>query len=169
MDDTFPDAIMMSGHMPTPGYSVFNREDGGVELALPSQLGFERAARDAVGMLARAMGFSDARVEDIQTAVAEATLNAMEHGNHLDHTLLVRVIAVPSPHAMEVQVWDQSTVGFRRGLVGTRLPEAIDPGRGRGLFLMEALADRVEYATTPTGNRVSLWLDLDRTVAPAGE
>ena len=34
--------------------------------------------------VARLMGFSDERVEDLKTAVAEACINAIEHGNKLD-------------------------------------------------------------------------------------
>ena len=55
-----------------------------VQLCIPSVLGWERVAVDLAASVARQMGFPSERVEDIKTAVSEATLNAIEHGNRLD-------------------------------------------------------------------------------------
>lgn len=52
-----------------------------IELAIPSRLGLERVAIDAAASVAQLMGFSEDRIEDLKTAVDEACLNAIEHGN----------------------------------------------------------------------------------------
>ncbi len=48
-----------------------------VEVRLPSELGFEKVALSTAASMAKLMGFSDDRVEDLKTAVAEACINAI--------------------------------------------------------------------------------------------
>ena len=63
-----------------------------VEVRLPSRLGFEKVAMATAASVARLKGFSDERIEDLKTAVAEACINAIEHGNHLNENLSVGII-----------------------------------------------------------------------------
>ena len=58
-----------------------------VEVRLPSRLGYEKVAMSTAAAVAKLMGFRDDRVEDLKTAVAEACINAMEHGNRLNEGL----------------------------------------------------------------------------------
>ena len=55
-----------------------------IHLHIPSELGYEKVAMGAARSVAQAMGFSGDRILDLQTAVAEACTNAMEHGNLLN-------------------------------------------------------------------------------------
>jgi serine/threonine-protein kinase RsbW len=52
-----------------------------VQISLPNQAGYERIAMESLASFARLLGFMPERVEDLKTAVSEACLNAMEHGN----------------------------------------------------------------------------------------
>ena len=52
-----------------------------VHVQLPSELGFEKVAMNTAASMAELMGFSKERIDDLKTAVAEACINAMEHGN----------------------------------------------------------------------------------------
>ena len=52
-----------------------------VELKIPSELGYERVAREAVATVARRLGFSPERLEELKTAVDEACTNAIRHGS----------------------------------------------------------------------------------------
>ena len=52
-----------------------------VELNLPSKLGYERVAIGGLAAFAKIVGFSSPRIEDLKTSVAEACINAMQHGN----------------------------------------------------------------------------------------
>ena len=63
-----------------------------VEVKLPSRLGFEKVAMGTAASVARLMGFPEDRIEDLKTALAEACINAIEHGNHLNDNLCVGVI-----------------------------------------------------------------------------
>ncbi len=75
-----------------------------IELRLPSRLGFEKVAMNTAASVANLMGFSGERIEDLKTAIAEACINAMEHGNKLDETLSVGVILSMGPDSLEVKV-----------------------------------------------------------------
>ena len=55
-----------------------------VEVRLPSRLGYEKVAMSTAAAVAKLMGFREDRIEDLKTAVAEACINAIEHGNRLN-------------------------------------------------------------------------------------
>ena len=46
-------------------------------LSLPSKLGHEKVAMNTAASVARLMGFSEPRIEDLMTAVAEACINSI--------------------------------------------------------------------------------------------
>jgi serine/threonine-protein kinase RsbW len=138
-----------------------------VELRLPSELGWERVAVDLAACVAARMGFPADRIEDIKTAVSEATLNAIEHGNALDAAQSVLIVFVPEPEKLEISVRDRS----RRELVPSD-PAAPAPSlqdrlaglssaRGWGMFLIRSLVDEVEFSSTGAGNVVRMVVRLD--------
>ena len=77
-----------------------------VEVRLPSQLGYEKVAMSTAAAVAKLMGFREDRVEDLKTAVAEACINAIEHGNRLNENLSVGVVLSAGVDALEVKVID---------------------------------------------------------------
>jgi serine/threonine-protein kinase RsbW len=123
-----------------------------IRLSLPSFIGYEKIAMDAVAALARMMGFPSARVEDLRTAVSEACINAIEHGNKLNAATRVDVLLRPGAKTLIVQIFDNGA-GFQRNInFKPRLEKKIsgeESPRGWGLFLMEHLVDRVEFKTMP--------------------
>src|SRR5580698_7964570 len=80
-----------------------------VEVRLPSRLGFEKVAMSTAAGMAKLMGFSEDRIEDLKTAVAEACINAIEHGNRLNEKLSVGVVLRADTDALEVKVMDDGT------------------------------------------------------------
>src|SRR5687768_15560513 len=86
--------------------------DSTIELHIPSRLGWERAAMDLAASVARRMGFPPDRIEDIKTAVSEATTNAIEHGNRGAPEQKVLVLLVPEGERLEIAVHDTSEVPF---------------------------------------------------------
>ena len=78
-----------------------------IELRLPSKLGYEKVAMNTAASVARLMGFSEERVEDLKTAVSEACINAMEHGNKMDASLSVGVVLSIIEDSLEVKVTDK--------------------------------------------------------------
>ncbi len=137
-----------------------------IELRLPSRLGYEKVAMNTAASVARLMGFADERVEDLKTAVAEACINAMEHGNKLDDSLTVGVILSMDEHSLEVKVTDTGD-----GPHGTTAAPDIDKkmhgeedARGMGMFLIQALVDEAEWVSSPpTGSYARMVIHLRRT------
>ncbi len=63
------------------GHMVRMLDERTIEVSLPNMLGYERIAMQCAASFAKIVGFVPERVEDLKTAVSEACLNAMEHGN----------------------------------------------------------------------------------------
>ncbi len=125
--------------------------DNSIELRLPSKLGYEKVAMNTAASVAKLMGFTEERVEDLKTAVAEACINAMEHGNKLDASLSVGVTLSIIQDSLEVKVSDNG-----EGPQHATLPPDIDKKmlgeedpRGMGMFLIQALVDEAEWVSSP--------------------
>jgi serine/threonine-protein kinase RsbW len=136
-----------------------------IELRLPSRLGYEKVAMNTAASVARLMGFSEERVEDLKTAVAEACINAMEHGNKLDDSLSVGVVLSMDANSLEVKVTDngegpQSKTDAPD--IDKKMQEEED-ARGMGMFLIQALVDEVEWVSSPpTGSYARMVIHLRR-------
>lgn len=137
-----------------------------VELFLPSILGFEKVARSAAEAIARKMGFSDDRIDDLKTAVAEACMNAIEHGNLEDKATSVTVLLSSSSDHLEVRVVDRG-----RQQIPDPLPPPgnSDSARGWGLFFIQSLMDEVEIVRSPEGNVVRMTIFLGKDQDDLGE
>ena len=134
-------------------------------LSLPSKLGHEKVAMNTAASVARLMGFSEPRIEDLKTAVAEACINSIEHGNRMDASLKVGVILSMTATTLEVRVCDQGS-GPRRETpqpdIDSKMDGAETP-RGMGMFLIQALMDEVEWINSPqTGSCARLVIHLNK-------
>jgi serine/threonine-protein kinase RsbW len=131
--------------------TVVDETRSSIELRLPSRLGFEKVAMGTAASVAKLMGFGEDRIQDLKTAVAEACINAMEHGNKLDETLCVGVILSVTPETLEVKVLD--TGEGPKGHAATpnidRKMHEEEEARGMGMFLIESLVDEVEWVSSP--------------------
>jgi serine/threonine-protein kinase RsbW len=143
------------------------REYSVVEVRLPSEIGWERTAMAIVASAARRVGFPHDRVEDLKTAVSEATLNAIEHGNAMEPSRPVSVRIVLGGGRLEVSIRDRSVTPFPPAAVEAPPPSLVDrlkghtATRGWGMFLIKSLVDEVEFSSTRTGNRVRMVLYRD--------
>jgi len=126
-----------------------------LELHIPNILGFEKIAMDFVASAAKEMGFSGERIEDLKTAVSEACINAIEHGNKMDASMKVGVVLKPEELKLQVTVQDE---GNGIGKVKTpRIKDKIegkDKTRGWGIFLIKNLVDEVKFESTPEGGNL---------------
>lgn len=137
-----------------------------VEIRLPSRLGFEKVAMGTAASVAKLMGFPDARIEDLKTAVAEACINAIEHGNHLNDKLSVGVILSASDDKLEVKVIDHGG-GISKKPAKPDIDKKMhgeEEARGLGMFLMQSLVDEAEWVKGSKGNGsyVRLVIRLDK-------
>ena len=104
------------------------------------------------------------RLERLGTAVAEATMNAMEHGNEYRADRPVSIRVVHSPGRLRVQVSD---AGGRGELPATEAPdleaklEGRQAPRGWGLFLIEKMVDEAKARSEGRGHTLELTLHLE--------
>lgn len=137
-----------------------------VEVRLPSRMGFEKVAMSTAAAVARLMGFRDDRIEDLKTAVAEACINAIEHGNRMNEKLSVGVVLSAQADSLEVKVIDDGK-GMRaqphKPDIDRKIHGEEDP-RGMGMFLMQALVDEAEWVAGVNGKSsyVRLVIRLDK-------
>ncbi|MGA3032148.1 MAG: ATP-binding protein [Terracidiphilus sp.] len=140
-----------------------------VEVRLPTRLGYEKVAMSTAASVAKLMGFPEDRVEDLKTAVAEACINAIEHGNRLNEKLSVGVVLRADSEALEVKVLDDGT-GMKKQPpkpdIDRKMHGEEDP-RGMGMFLIQALVDEAEWVPGADGKSsyVRLLIKLDKEVA----
>jgi serine/threonine-protein kinase RsbW len=137
-----------------------------VEVRIPSRLGFEKVAMATAASVARLKGFSDERIEDLKTAVAEACINAIEHGNQLNEKLSVVVILSATADELEVKVVDNGAGMAKlppRPDIDRKVHGEEDP-RGMGMFLIQALVDEAEWVhdSKGKGSYVRLVIRLDK-------
>ncbi|HEX3663096.1 MAG TPA: ATP-binding protein [Acidobacteriaceae bacterium] len=137
-----------------------------VEVRLPSRLGFEKVAMGTAASVAALMGFPSERIEDLKTAVAEACINAIEHGNQLNEQLSVGVILSATTDELEVKVIDNGS-GIAKQPPRPDIDRKIhgeEDARGMGMFLMQALVDEAEWVrdSKGKGSYVRLVIRLDK-------
>ena len=81
----------------------------------------------------------------VQLAVEEALVNAIKHGNRLDHAKQVHIACRVAPDLLRVEITDQGR-GFDLAAVPNPTdPEHLESPRGRGIMLMRSFMSRVQY------------------------
>jgi len=133
------------------------------ELHLPSAPGVEKVAMDFAAAVAKTMNFPADRVEDLKSAVAEACLNAIEHGNRMDANMKVGISLTVDKGRLQVAVQDEGTgIGqVPTPNIDKQIEGKSDP-RGWGIFLIKNLMDEVTFESTPKGNVVKMIIHLDK-------
>jgi serine/threonine-protein kinase RsbW len=122
-----------------------------VEINLPNQLGYERIAMGSVAAFAKGIGFLPDRIEDLKTAVAEACINAVQHGNKDRPDARVIVTMSFRDNVLYISVLDEGK-GFEETPKDpdiVRIMNNLDPPVGFGVFLMKKLMDQFVFEKLP--------------------
>ncbi len=126
-----------------------------IELIFPSQLGYEKIAREAIGTLARNMGFDPARVEDLRTALSEACVNAIEHGNQRQTQRRIHITCTISRNRLVLVISDEGLRFHPSQEIETATIEqklaGLASARGMGLMLIEQLVDECGFLPSRPG------------------
>ena len=145
---------------------ITNLNPHAVEVTLCNQLGYERIAMECSASFAKIFGCPADRIEDLKTVVAEAALNAMEHGNQGRANAKVTIFMDFKDDVINVAVIDEGN-GIREFPPKpdiTRIIDNMDPPIGFGLFLIKQLTDQVEFARrTDGGHVVKMAIKISRT------
>ena len=134
-----------------------------VAFEVASAPGNERAAMERIAELVAPLGMDNSRLERLKTAVAETTMNAMEHGNSYDADLPVHIQVRRRGDAVVVGITDQGgdmpqadaeTPDLLAKLSGEQSP------RGWGLFLIQNMVDEMNTSTDGSSHTVELIMKL---------
>jgi serine phosphatase RsbU (regulator of sigma subunit)/anti-sigma regulatory factor (Ser/Thr protein kinase) len=134
------------------------------QFSLPSEEGNERVAMQGVAETVAGLGISGERLERLKTAVSEATMNAIEHGNAFDPSLQVEVTVLRGKDRVVVRIVDHGS--------GPDIPEAEQPDldaklaglqspRGWGLFLIEQMVDGLRHEALNGRHVIELEMNLE--------
>jgi serine phosphatase RsbU (regulator of sigma subunit)/anti-sigma regulatory factor (Ser/Thr protein kinase) len=133
------------------------------ELSIPSAPGNERQAMEQVAAAVAELGIEPARMERLKTAVAEATMNAMEHGSHYQEDQPVDIRVSATPQRLRIAITDHGggqvlapagTPDLEAKLQGQQSP------RGWGLFLIENMVDELNVISDQSHHTLELFFDL---------
>ena len=99
-------------------------------------------------------GYSEASAFSIRLALEEGLNNAIKHGNTYDPSKVVEVHYEITPQRVLICITDQGK-GFNPAAVpDPRADENLEKPCGRGIMLMRAYMDDVQY--NPCGNQVRM-------------
>jgi len=140
-------------------------EEQKFELHVPSSVGSEKIAMDFAATVARSLQFPADRIEDLKTAVAEACMNAIEHGNKADASTRVGIRLTAVADGLHISVHDQGAGGITPPSgppdIESRMAGKTAP-RGWGIFLIKNLMDEVSFESNEQGNAVKMMIYLDK-------
>jgi len=118
-----------------------------VKVILPNMIGYERIAMASLASFAKMYDYSPKRIEDLKTVVSEAAINAMQHGNRGRPDAVVTIHIKFKEGAIQILVMDEGD-GIKQVLPKPNIEQIInelDPPIGFGVFLIQKLADEVEF------------------------
>jgi len=158
------DYLQMTDVGTSPRKVSMSEQEGQVvaQFTIASEPGNERAAMRRIGEEAQPY-LPPMKLEQLKTAVAEATLNAIEHGNHNQPELDVAIQLVVTDRELTVRISDHggdqvipevTSPNLERKLAGLESP------RGWGLFLIRNLVD--EARITNQSDRHTMVLVMKR-------
>ena len=145
------------------------------EFSVASEPDNERLAMQRVAEAVRELGLPPRRLERLKTAVAEATMNAMEHGNRYRPELPVQIAVLASPAELAVRITDQ---GSGEGSAPIGDPETPDleaklanqqTPRGWGLFLIKSMVDELRVSGDAHHHTIELIVRLDGADGAKGD
>jgi anti-sigma regulatory factor (Ser/Thr protein kinase) len=134
------------------------------EFTIANAPGNERRAMQWVVDNLSGMSIPASQLERIKTAVAETTMNAMEHGNKYSTENPVEFQMLTSKKAILIRITDHGG--------GKSIPEYVQPDleakldglqspRGWGLFLVQSMVDEMRVQTDQTHHTVELIFRLE--------
>ena len=134
------------------------------KLSVSSEPGNDRLAMERVAAVVKGLGLCEQRLERLKTAVAEATMNAMEHGNGYRSEVPVVIEVLSSGADLSVRINDQG--GIRDPAPDKEVPnletklEGLQTPRGWGLFLIRNMVDEMHITSDKVHHTVGLVMHL---------
>ena len=127
-----------------------------VELTIPIIHDMELAATKTAEVVAKHMGLSEEKSDEISMALIEACINAFEHSKTKNKNIEIHFVI--QGDILVITVTDHGE-GFDKTKVKIpKISEKLKSGhkRGWGLHLIQELMDTVEYESTDQGTTVRM-------------
>ena len=127
-----------------------------IRLDIPSRIQTLEETDRLVCRLAKAVGLDEDSRDDILTAVHEALVNAIVHGNKEEEARHVTLRLALHPDRLEIRIQDEG-----RGFDPDSVPNPLTSGNlfkpsGRGIHLMRVLMDKVTFRCSARGMEVTM-------------
>jgi serine/threonine-protein kinase RsbW len=122
-----------------------------VELKIPSELGYEKIAREAVAAVARRLNFKENKIEDIKTAISEACTNAIRYGSGADARMKVIVVLTADEEKLDILIKDPGSGGGAPPIDAIGIPDITGMVAGKqrlggmGLYIIKELVDEAGF------------------------
>lgn len=125
-----------------------------VQFVIPSDFAAGREVQKRILDEVTGCGYAADCSFAIKLALEEAMINAIKHGNKFDPQKKVFIEATITPEQTQITIEDQGPGFDRGGVPDPTLEENLQKCSGRGILLMEAYMDGVEFSLG--GRRVQM-------------
>lgn len=127
-----------------------------ISYTLDSSLDSVNKIEQTAELSAHRAGFDEDTVSHVAMAVREAAVNAVLHGNSYDPNKHITAAFETTPDALIVRITDQGPGLNPDNLPDPLAPENILRGSGRGIFLIRAFMDEVNFRQLHPGTELTL-------------
>jgi len=127
-------------------------------IKIPSDMSNIFRAENLIEKLAEKLNLGDELIGNISVAVVEAVSNAIQHGNRNDVTKITQLEYLVKGQELIFIVSDEGSGFIIEDVPDPTLPENLENLKGRGLFLINHLADKVEFERN--GSRIKIFFNI---------
>ncbi len=124
------------------------------EVMIPSDTEAGHAVQERILQALEILEYPPRDVFGVRLALEEALVNAIKHGNAMDPDKRVRVACEVSYDQVRIEIEDEGPGFSPSDVADPTDDENLDCPGGRGIMLMRAFMNTIEYNTV--GNRVTL-------------
>ncbi len=124
------------------------------DYTIQSELAESSRIQEEIMAVLRQLGFEDEDLADLHIAIEEGLANAIKHGNQLDASKQVKIEGVFDGNKVRIEIEDEGSGFDPEDVPDPTLEENLDKPSGRGILLMRAFMDTIEY--NDKGNRLRI-------------
>lgn len=129
-------------------------QDGSIQVVISSDPAQARLLQDHIEAELKSLHYEDREIFGIKLALEEALINAIKHGNQLDHSKSVTIDYRLTRECFEIGIQDEGGGFDPEDVPDPNDVENLERPCGRGLLLMRHYMTNVRFH--PPGNRLTM-------------
>jgi len=156
---TLPSSLLSAvddGHSSIARTSLADSTTSRVSFTLDSTLDSVNKIEQTAEQYAQRAGFDEDTIPHIAMAIREAAVNAVLHGNAYDVNKHITASFETTSDSLVIRITDQGPGLDPNTLPDPLAPENILRGSGRGIFLIRAFMDEVNFRQLHPGTELTL-------------